>query len=182
MIARLAPYRVPPEAVAPLIEEIVVVARARSRWPARRTNRRAEFFFVNTSSGDGLSLVIGDDCAVTPPIELERPPSEDPEELDVHLLQVGGPQERGVVEALFGQVVRCDPSSVEDLSFDGDAVPSSPDVWARGLLVAPNAGVVAFAVASDRAALEHSLHKFSARCTRVDDYDEVAYRFWRDRV
>jgi hypothetical protein len=116
MIARLAPYRVPPDAVAPLIEEIVAVARARSRGPARRTNRRAR-----------------------------------------------GRQESGVVGRLFGRVVRCDPGSVGDLSFDGDAVPSSPDVWARALLVAPNGGVVAFAVATERAALEHSLCEFSAR-------------------
>lgn len=118
---------------------------------------------------------------VTPAIELARLPSEDPEEFDVHLLQVGGPRESGVVEALFGRVVRCDPGSVGDLSFNGDAVPTSPDVWARVLLVAPNARVVAVAVATDRAALEHSLRKFSARCTGIDDYDEAAYHFWQDR-
>lgn len=179
MIARMTPYRVPPDAVEPLIEEIVAVARARSPWPVGRTNRRAEFFFLSTSSGDGLSLLIGDDRTVTPAIELARPASEDPEEYDVHLLQVGGPRTSGVVEALFGRVVRCDPGEVSELSFNGDAVPTSADVWARALLVA-SARVVAFAVAADRAALENSLIKFSARCTRLDDYDEVAYHFFVD--
>jgi hypothetical protein len=179
MIARLTPYQVPPDAVEPLIEEIVALARARSRWPVERTNRRAEFFFVNTSSGDGLSLLLGDDRTVTPVIELTRPASEDPEQYDVHLLQVGGPRTSGVVEALYGRVVRCDPGEVGELSFNGDAVPRSEDVWARALLVAPS-GRVAFAVATNRAALEESLTKFSARCTRLDDYDEVAYHFFVD--
>jgi hypothetical protein len=180
MIARMTPYRTPPDAVEPLIEEIVAVARARSRWPVERTNRRAEFFFINTSSGDALSLLIGDDRTVTPVIELARPASEDPEEYDVHLLQVGGPRTSGVVDALFGRVVRCDPAAVSELSFNGDAVPTSAEVWARALLVAPSAQVVAFAVAADRAALEDSLIKFSARCTRLDDYDDVAYHFFVD--
>jgi hypothetical protein len=180
MIARMTPYRAPPDAVESLIEEIVAVARARSRWPVERANRRAEFFFVNTSSGDGLSLLIGDDRTVTPVIELARPASEDPQEYDVHLLQVGGPRTSGVVEALYGRVVRCDPAEVSELSFNGDAVPTSEDVWARALLVAPSGRVVTFAVATDRAALEESLTKFSARCTRIDDYDEVAYHFFVD--
>ncbi|HEY6585072.1 MAG TPA: hypothetical protein VIZ29_09510 [Gaiellaceae bacterium] len=180
MIARMTPYRVPPAAVEPLIEEIVALARARSRWPVERTNRRAEFFFLNTSSGDGLSLLLGDDRTVTPAIELARPASEDPKEYDVHLLQVGGPRTSGVVEALFGRVVRCDPAEAGELSFNGDAVPTSEDVWARALLVAPSGRVVTFAVAADRKALETALIKFSARCTRIDDYDEVAYHFFVD--
>jgi hypothetical protein len=180
MIARMTPYRVPPDAIEPLIEEIVTLARARSRWPVERTDRRAEFFFVNTFRGEGVSLLIGDDRTVTPVIELARPASEDPEEYDVHLLQVGGPRSSGVVEALFGRVVRCDPGEVGELSFNGDAVPRSEDVWARALLLAPSGRVVAFAVAADRAALEESLTKFSARCTRLDDYDEVAYHFFVD--
>jgi hypothetical protein len=142
--------------------------------PARRV------FFINTSSGDGLSLLIGDDRTVTPAIELARPASEDPEEYDVHLLQVGGPRTSGAVEALFGRVVRCEPGAISKLSFNGDAAPTSPAVWARALLVAPSAQVVAFAVAADRAALEDSLIKFSTRCTRLDDYDEVAYHFFVD--
>jgi hypothetical protein len=48
----------------------------------------------------------------------------------------------------------------------------------RALLVAPGGKVLAFAVAANRAALEQSLHKFSARCTRLDDYDDVAYHFF----
>jgi hypothetical protein len=178
MFARITRYRTPPDAVEPLGEEIVAVARARSAWPVRRTNRRAEFFFINTSTGDGLSLVLGDDRTVTAVIELGRRPSDDPEEYDVQLLQVGGPGESGVVDALLGRVVHCDPGTVSELSFNGDTVPTSPDVWARALLVAPGGQVLAFAVAANRAALEHSLHKFSAHCTRVNDYDEVAYHFF----
>ena len=176
MVARIARYETPPDALEQLVEEIVAVARARRRWSVRQTKRRAELFFVDTSRGDGLSLVIGDDRTVTPVIELERSSSE-AEEWSVHLLQVGGPRRSGVVDALFGRVVRCDPGTVGELSFDGDAVPASPAVWARGLLVGPGGQTLAFAIATDRAALEHSLEKFSARCTRVDDYDEVAYHF-----
>jgi hypothetical protein len=177
MVARTARYETPPDAVDQLLDEIVALARARRRRPVQQTSRRAELFFVETSLGAGLSLVVGDDRSVTPVIELERPSSEDPEEWDVHLLQVGGPRRSGVVNALFGRVVRCEPGTVGDLSFDGDAVPASPAVWARGLLVQPGGQALAFAVATDRAALEHSLEKFSSRCTRVDDYDEVAYHF-----
>jgi hypothetical protein len=176
MVARITPYRTRPDALEQLIEEIVAIARARSHWPVQMTNRRAEFFLINTSSGDGLSLVIGDDRTVTPVIDLARRPSEEPEEYDVHLLQVGGPRESGVVDALFGRVVRCE--AVSEMSFDGDAVPASPDVWARALLVGPGGRVLAFAVGTDRRALEHSLDKFSARSTQVDDYDEVAYHFF----
>src|SRR5919109_4821478 len=91
MVARIAAYRAAPGAVEPLIEEIVTVARARSPWPARRTERRAELFFINTRTGDGLSLVVGDDAKVRPVIELRRPPSKEPEEYDVHLLQIAAP-------------------------------------------------------------------------------------------
>jgi hypothetical protein len=180
MIARITRYRTPPDGVDALIEEIVAVARARSPWPVERTDRRAEFFFVNTSSGAGLSLVIGDDRAVTPVIELGRRPTDDPEEYGVHVLQVGGPKGSGVVEALLGKIVRCDPGALSELSFNGDAVPSSPAVWARALLVAPDGFVVVFAVGPDRAALDHSLERFSSRCAWVDDYDEVAYHFFVD--
>jgi hypothetical protein len=179
VIARITPYQTPPDALEPLIEEIVAVARARSRRSVERTNRRAEFFFVNTSTGDALSLVIGDDRTVRPVIELTRPPSADSEEYGVHLLQVGGPRGSGVMQALFGQVVRCDAGAVDELSFDGDAVPTSPDVWTRAILVAPDGGVLAFAVGPDRAALEQSLEKFSSQSKQVDDYDEVAYHFFR---
>ncbi len=110
-------------------------------------------------------------------IELARPASKDPEEYDVQFLQVGGPRESGVLNGLFGRVVRCPPGAVSEQSFNGDAVPTSPDVWERALLVAAWGQVLAFAVATDRAALEHSLRKFSARCTGVDDYDDVAYHF-----
>jgi hypothetical protein len=178
MVARITRYRTPPNAVEALTEEIVAVARARSPWLVRRTNRRAEFFFINTSTGDGISLVLGDDRTVTAVIELERSPSDDPEEYDVHLLQVGGPKESGVVDALFGRIVHCDPGTVSELSFNGGTVPTSPDVWARALLLAPNGQVLAFAVATNRAALDDALHKFSSRCTRVDDYDEVSYHFF----
>ena len=174
MIARITPYHAPPDA---LIEEVVAVARARSR-PVERPDRRAEFFFVDTSSGDGLSLVIGDERTVRPVIELARPPSRDPEEYEVYLLQVGGPRGCGVVQALFGRIVRCDPGASGELSFDGGAVPASPDVWTRALLAAPDGRVLAFAVGPDRAALEQSLEKFSSRATQVADYEEVAYHFF----
>jgi hypothetical protein len=178
VIARITPYHTPSDALEPLIEEIVAVARARSRRPVERPNKRAEFFFVNTSTGDALSLVIGDDRTVRPMIELARAPNRDPEEYDVHLLRVGGPRGSGVVQALFGQVVRYQAGAVDELSFDGDAMPTSPDVWTRAILVAPDGGVLAFAVAPDRAALEQSLEKFSSRSKQVDDYDEVAYHFF----
>ena len=180
MIARITSYQTPSDALQPLVEEIVAVARARSRWPVERPNRRAEFFFVNTSSGDGLSLVIGDERTVRLVIELARPPSRDPEEYEVYLLQVGGPRGCGVVQALFGRIVRCDPGASGELSFDGGAVPASPDVWTRALLAAPDGRVLAFAVGPDRAALEQSLEKFSSRATQVADYEEVAYHFFLD--
>jgi hypothetical protein len=179
MIARLTPYRTRSDALEPLIEEIGALAR--SSMPLNETNRRAEFFLINRSSGDGLSVVIGHDRTVTPVIELSRAPDGEPEEYDVHLLQVGGPRDSGVVDALLGRLVRCDGAALTELSFDGDAVPTSPEVWARALLVAPDRDhVLALAVATDRAALEESLRKFSARCPRVDDYDDVAYHFFVD--
>lgn len=181
MIARLTSYRTRPDELQLLLDEIVAVARARSRWPVEQPNRRAELFFVDTASGDGLSLVVGDYRTVRPVIELARSPSKGPEEYDVHLLQVGGPRGSGVVQALYGRIVRCDPGAVSDLSFDGDAVPTSPDVWTRALLVAPDRRVLAFAVGPDRGALEESLVKFSSRSAHVDDYDEVAYHFFLDR-
>jgi hypothetical protein len=96
----------------------------------------------------------------------------------VHLLQVGPPMESGVVDALYGRVVSCESARVPDLSFNGDSVPASRDVWARALLVAPDGDeVLAVSVATDRAALEESLSTFTATATRVDDYDEVAYHF-----
>jgi hypothetical protein len=180
MIARITPYRSPPGDLAPLIDEVVAIARVRSRWPVERPSRSAEFFFVNSSTGDALSLVIGDDRSVTPVVELAQPPSDDPEEFSVHLRQVGGPTGSGVVDTLLGRVVRCEPGTVADLTFDGDAVPLSTAVWARGILVAEDGGVLAFAVATDREALAQSLEKFDARCTRIDDYDDVAYHFFVD--
>jgi hypothetical protein len=177
VIARIARYRPQPDGLEALVEEIVGVARARSMRGVERTNRRAEFFLLNTSTGDGLSLVIGEDRTVAPVIELGRPPSEDPEEYDVELLQVGGPRTSGRVEALFGRLVDCDRGAVSG-SFNGDAVPTSPNVWARGLLIAPDGRLVAFAVGADSVAVEHSLQKFTARCPRVDAFDEVAYHFF----
>jgi hypothetical protein len=179
MIARITAYRTPADALAPLIEEIVALARASG--PVRDTNRRAEFFFINRPTGDGLSVVIGHDHTVTPVINLGRAPRGEPEEYDVRLLQVGGPTDSGVVDALFGRVVRCEAAALTELSFDGNAVPASPDVWARALLVAPDRQLVlGLAVASDRAALEESLRNFSRRSATVDDYDDVAYHFFWD--
>jgi hypothetical protein len=176
VIARLTPYRTSPAELTRLIDEIVALAR--SSWPVRTTNRRAEFFFLDRSSGDALSVVVSDDRTVAAVIDLGRPPSANPEEYDVRLLQLGGPTDSGVVDALFGRVVRCNPAELGDFSLDGDAVPTSPDVWARGLLVAPDGGLaVAVAVASDFTALEESLRKFSSYSVAVEDYDDVAYHF-----
>lgn len=178
MVARLTAYRTTPDAVERLISDIVALARASG--PVRRTNRRGEFFFIDRPSGNGLSVLIGDDHTVTPLIDLGRAPSDEPEEYEVQLWQVGGPTGSGAVEALFGRVVRCDAAAVAELNFNGDTVPTSPDVWTRALLLSADGTlVVALAVASDRAALEESLRKFSARCTSIDDYDEVAYHFFR---
>jgi hypothetical protein len=177
VVARITSYQTPPDALQPLLDEIEALARARSGRPVGRPLRRAEFFFVNTSRGDGLSLVIGDDPTVTAAIELDRSPSNDPEELDVLRLQVGGPRDSGTVEALFGRIVRCGRSAVGDVSFNGDAVPASPDVWTRMILLALDGQVLAVAVGPDRAAIDDSLEKFSLRASQVDDYDEVAYHF-----
>lgn len=177
MIARMTPYHTAPDALEPLIQEIVALARSSSTLQSPK--RRAELFLLDRSSGDALSVVIGDDKTVAPVIELGRPPETEPEQYDVRLLQVGGPTTSGVVEVLLGRVVHCD--TAVDLSFDGDALPTSPDVWLRTLLVAPDRGrVIALAIASDRGALEETLRKFSARCPRIDDYDEVAYHFFVD--
>jgi hypothetical protein len=176
MIARLTPYRTSPAELTPLIDEIVALARP--SWPVRSTNRRAEFFFLNRSTGDALSVVVGDDRPVTAVIELARAPSANPEEYDVRLLQLGGPTDSGVVDALFGRVVRCDRAELADVSFYGAATPTAPAVWARGLLVGPDGALaVAVAVATEFAALEESLREFSSRSVAVDDYDDVAYHF-----
>ena len=55
----------------------------------------------------------------------------------------------------------------------------STAVWALGVLV-EDGGVLAFAVATAREALEHSLEEFRARCARIDDCDDVAYHFFVD--
>ena len=177
MIARVTAYRTP--ALEPLTEEIVALAR--SSGAARIGKRRVELFLVDRASGGSLSVLLGDDRGVTPVIDLARAPSADPEEYDVHLLQVGGPRDSGVVEALVARLVRCDAVALDDLSFDGDAVPKSPDVWMRALLIAPDgAPALAVAVGSGRPAVEESLRKFSARCDAVDDYEDVAYHFFVD--
>jgi hypothetical protein len=177
VIARLTAYRTPVD--DSLLDEIGELARA--SWPVRRTSRRVELFLVDTPGWNGLSLLIGDDPSVEPVIDVSRPHGE-PEEYDVRLLQVGPPEGSGVVDALFGRVVRCVAGEEDDVSFDGDAVPASRAVWTRGLLVAPDRGeLAAFAIATDRAALEQSLARFSDRATRVEDYDDVAYHFFEHR-
>jgi hypothetical protein len=177
VIARLTAYRGPID--DQLLDEIGALARA--SWPVRRTARRVELFLVDTAGGSALSLLIGDDRSVEPVIDVSRPPGE-PHEYDVQLLQVGPPKGSGVVEALDARVVHCDARAVDDLTFDGNGPPASPEVWTRGLLVAPDRSeAAAFAVATDRDALEESLAPFSARATRVEDYDDVAYHFFEHR-
>jgi hypothetical protein len=139
------------------------------------STRRA--LFVNRPSGDGLSLVIGDDRSVAPVIALSRAPTGDPEEYEVRLLQVGAPTCSGVVDALFGRVVRCDATAIA--AFARDAVPACPDVWARALLVAPERDTgVAVAVGSSSAALDDTLSTFTASSAAVDDYDDLGYFFF----
>ena len=172
MIARLSRYRVPVQAVAPLVDEVVSLARARSPSPAAH----AEFFFVDSAGGEGLSVLLADDESATPAIALPRPPS-DVQDYSVHLLQLGGPRRSGVVETLLGRIVWCDPEHLRDLSFNGDAVPASAAVWARTILVMPGREVLALAVATEQAPLEESLDKFAAAARSVHDYDDVAYHF-----
>jgi hypothetical protein len=111
VIARLTPYRTPPAAVPWLINEIVTLARARSDWVVRDRDRAAEFFFVDTPTGDGLSVVLGEGLNVMPAIDITGADRGEAEEYDVQLLQVGGPRDSGVVPALFARVVRCGPDA-----------------------------------------------------------------------
>jgi hypothetical protein len=176
VIARLTPYRTSVD--QPLLDEVVSLARA--SWPVQRTARRVELFLVDTSGSTALSLLVGDDPTAAAVIDVSRP-HEEPLQYDVQLLQVGPPKGSGVVEALYGRVVYFDAGAVEDLFFDTDSIPQ-PAVWTRGLLVAPGRGeLTAFAVATDRPALEQSLATLSQAATRVEDYDDVAYHFFEHR-
>jgi hypothetical protein len=177
MIARLAAYQVPPVEVESLIDEVVAAARARSGSSMLSGDRDAEFFFVDRPNGRGLSLVLGDDKTVSAVIEIPRSSSEQPAEYEVQLLQLGGPLSSGVVENLFARVVRCSPGEAPDRPFHGGAVPTSPEVWARGVLAGMDGRVLAFAVATAHGALDEALNEFSSRCAHVDDYDEVAYHY-----
>jgi hypothetical protein len=85
VIARLTTYQT--DELKPLLLEVEAQARASS--PAQRSNRRAELVFINTSSGEALSLLIGDDQSVTPVIRPSHPSTGEPHEYDVQLLQVG---------------------------------------------------------------------------------------------
>jgi hypothetical protein len=180
VIARLTPYRTPPAAVPWLINEIVTLARARSDWVVRDRDRAAEFFFVDTPTGDGLSVVLGEGLNVMPAIDITGADRGEAEEYDVQLLQVGGPRDSGVVPALFARVVRCGPDALRD-AFNGDAVPTSSHVWVRALLCAASGDVLAFTIGTDRVALEDSLRKLTSQATEVNDFDDCVYHFWRDR-
>ena len=165
-----------------LVDEVVALARDRARWPFHRSGLRAEFFCIDTSSGDALSLVLCDDLSVEPAIELERAANADPKEYDVLVLQVGGPRGSGVVDALVGYVARCGPGAAGELSFNGNTVPASPEVWTRGLLIGRDEGVVAFAIGSDDEVVRDSLRRFIERSTNIGAYDEVVYHFWVDSL
>jgi hypothetical protein len=180
VIARLTRYRTPPAALPWLINEIVTLARARSDWVVRDRDRAAEFFFVDTPSGDGLSVVVGEGLSVMPAIDVEGAERGEAEECEVQLLQVGGPRDSGVVPALSARVVRCAPDALHD-GFNGDAVPTSTHVWVRALLRAASGDVLAFAVGTDRIALEDSLRKLTGQANEVNDFDDCVYHFWRDR-
>lgn len=180
MIARITRYRTPPAAVSWLVNEVVALARARSHEFVRNPDRTAEFFFVDTPTGDGLSVVLGTSRTVMPAIDIEGAERGDPEEYDVQLLQLGGPRGSGVVPSLFARVVRGGPDAAHE-ALDRDAVPSSPDVWVRALLLAAGGDLIAFAVGTDWAAIDESLQTLSASATDVESFDDVAYHFWRDR-
>ena len=174
MIARIVPYRIPVDELDALEAEIV--ERARASWPVGRTNRRAEFFFVDPR-GDGLSVLVGDDPTVSAVIDLARRPSADAEELDVTVLQLGGPKRSGIVEALYGRVVRCAPDVVAEQAADLPA-PSTSDLWARALLVSPDRDrALGVAVGTTQPALEEALAEFTLPGAVPDDYREVAYHF-----
>jgi len=178
VIARITPYRVSPDAVAALVDEVVDVARRRSSAPVEPREMVAEFFFVNAVSGECLSLVIGHDPSIAPVIDFAEHDGS-PEELSVNLLQLGGPRDRDVVDALLGRVVRCPSRATASVSFNGDAIPSSPAIWARALLSGESGDVVAVAVGTDPERVQDALGKLSARCPVVADYD-VVYLFWRE--
>ena len=180
MIARITRYRTPPAAVSWLVNEIVALARSRSHEFVRNPDRTAEFFFVHTPTGDGLSVVLGTSRAVMPAIDIEGADRGDPQEYDVQLLQLGGPRDSGVVPALYAKVVRGRPDAAHE-ALDRDAVPSSPHVWVRALLRANGGDVLAFAVGTEWAAIAESLQKLGAPAAEVESFDDVAYHFWRDR-
>jgi hypothetical protein len=163
-----------------LINEIVTLARARSDWVVRDRDRAAEFFFVDTPSGDGLSVVLGEGRSVMPAIDVGAANRGEVEECEVQLLQVGGPRDSGIIPALLARVVRCGPVAVHD-AFNGDAVPTSTDVWVRALLRAASGDAVAFAVATEGLALEESLRRLTGQASEVKDFDDCVYHFWRDR-
>jgi hypothetical protein len=133
VIARITSYATSPNAVEVLVDEVVDLARRRSRVAIEQRKLAAEFFSVNTESGSCLSLLIGDDPSITAVVDLADHDGSS-EELAVSLLQLGAPRDSGVVAALLGRIVRCPPHAVDDVSFNGDAVPMSPQIWARALL------------------------------------------------
>jgi hypothetical protein len=177
LIARLTRYSTDPAAVDELTDEVIAVARAQ-RGATAAIERRAEFFLVEPSKGDCLSIVAGDNSTVCAVVELPRLARGEPQEYDVVLLQLGGPRGSGVVDALYGRVVYCAQAGGEETSAVHD-VPASPHVWARAMLLGPDE-LVAFAVGTDRGVLEQTLGELVDRPARSEDYGEVAYHFSRE--
>jgi hypothetical protein len=90
-------------------------------------------------------------------------------------LQVGGPRTRGVVEAVFGRLVRCGPGAVSELSHS--TATRCPDVWARTPCRTEDTGSRLRGRRRSRGprglvdAVQRLLY-------RLDDYEEVAYHFF----
>jgi hypothetical protein len=163
-----------------MLDEIVAAARERSRSRVHDLSRHAEFFCVDTASGECLSIVVGDGPAMDATVELARPPSGPAENYVVRLLQLGGPRDSGVLDGMYARVVRCEGDAVpSESALRGFPPPASTEVWARGLLAAETNDVVGFAVATDRHALAPSLEELCTANVLVGDYDEVGYHFLR---
>lgn len=169
-----------PEEIDVLLDEVATVAHSRSSSHADDRSRHAEFFCVDTATVECLAIVVGDGPGVSGVIQLERPASGPAREYAVQLLQLGGPRDSGVLEGMYGRLVRCRGDALPSHSaLQGFPPPTSAAVWARGLLAADTGDVLGFAVAIDRDALAGSLRELCASNDPAGDYDEVAYHFFR---
>jgi hypothetical protein len=163
-----------------LLDEVVTVARRNAFSHVRDPKRKAEFFCVDRSSGACVSIVVGADATVTEAIVLALQPTDAPLEYVAKLLQLGGPRDSGVVEAMYARFVRCRTDAIPSASaLRRFPPPTSTQVWARALLVTDTDDFVGFAVGTDRDALAGSLGELCTSSVSAGDYDEVAYHFLR---